>query len=97
MNPRLRRIQKLEGGKKVKGRIIVVTAPADNCPDGRIYKAIADAGLPPAEAQDIVVVLRRFARGDFEPTAHLHNQMTRLFETAGAGSGTGAPADSDVR
>jgi len=96
MNPRLRRIQKLEGGKKVKGRIIVVTAPA-NCPDGRIDKAIADAGLPPAEAQDIVVVLRRFARGDFEPTAHLHNQMIGLFETAGAGSGTGAPVDSDVR
>ena len=96
MNPRLRRIQKLEGGKKVKGRIIVVTAPAD-CPDGRIDKAIANAGLPPAEDQDFVIVLTRFAAGDFEPTAHLHDQMIRLFETAGAGSGTGAPADSDVR
>ena len=96
MNPRLRRIQKLEAGKHGNRRIIVVTAPAD-CPDVRIDKAIADAGLPPAEAQDIVVVLRRFAPGAFEPTAHLHNQMTQLFEIAGAGSGTGAPADSDVR
>ena len=78
MNPRLRRIQKLEAGKQVNKRIIVVTAPAD-CPAGRIDKAIADAGLPPAEAQDIVVVLRRFAPGDFEPTAHLHNQMIRPY------------------
>jgi len=70
VNPRLRRIQKLEAGKQSDRRIIVVTAPAD-CPAGRIDKAIADAGLPPAEDQDLVVVIRRFAAGDFEPTARL--------------------------
>ncbi len=70
MNPRLRRIQKLEAGKQVNKRIIVVTAPAD-CPAGRIDKAIADAGLPPAEDQDFVIVISRFAAGAFEPTARL--------------------------
>ena len=70
MNPRLRRIQKLEAGKQVNKRIIVVTAPAD-CPAESIDKAIANAGLPPAEDQDLVVVISRFATGDFEPTARL--------------------------
>ncbi len=70
MNPRLRRIQKLEAGKQVNKRIIVVTAPAD-CPAESIDKAITDAGLPPAGERDFVVVLTRFATGDFEPTARL--------------------------
>jgi len=65
-----RRIEKLETDKQGDGRFIVVTAPAD-CPAESIDKAITDAGLPPAGERDFVVVLTRFATGDFEPTARL--------------------------
>jgi len=67
MNPRLRRIRKLEAGRQGNRRIYVVTAPVD-CPAGYADEAIASAGLPPADERDLVVILTRFTDGaDLSP------------------------------